>query len=387
MRVAIFTESYEPIVNGVSVSVATLRDGLRARGHEVFVFAPKFPGYDDGGATFRFPSIVSRVAPDYPVPLPWSMENWHDFRKVNPDIVHTHSPFFLGLAGMRWGRRIGVPVVSTNHTLYVEYLHYLPFIPPTMTKAVLLGHMKHYYTRCDAVVTPSRVVEQVLRSYGIKNNIEVIGSGIAAGRSKADRGARSRYGISEDAFVLLYVGRIAREKNLGLMLRAFQIVKQRYPHCRLMIAGSGPYEEDCMALAGNLGVADSVIFTGLLPRDELDKAYGLADLFVFPSMTETQGLVACEALVAGLPCVAVRAAANPEVMEDGVDSILTQNSVAEFSGAICSLIDDPELRDRLASGARRNAERFSVETMTEHFEKFYQAAIVRKQNKPVAVGG
>jgi 1,2-diacylglycerol 3-alpha-glucosyltransferase len=384
MRVAIFTESYEPIVNGVSVSVATLRDGLRARGHEVFTFAPRFPGHQDDSSTFRFPSIVSQIAQNYPVPYPSSMHLWREFQKIGADIVHAHTPFLLGLVARRWARKSRLPLVSTNHTLYTEYAHYVPLVPKKLTQSVLIKHMRWYYSKCDGVVVPSVMVEQILRGYGVTNNIEVIGSGIAPRAGGTGRGARGEFGVPDDAFLLLYVGRVAREKNLGLLLQAFAVVKQKHPQCRLMIAGSGPCEQDYREMAGDLGVADSVIFTGMLSRAKIDKAYGAADLFVFPSMTETQGLVACEALVAGLPCVAVRAAANPEVMQDGVDSILTTNLVEPFAEAISRVVGDPELRERLSQGALRNAGRFSIESMTDHFEKFYQATIIQKQSKLVA---
>ena len=130
MRIALFSESYEPIVNGVSVCVTTLRDELSKRGHEVFVFAPAYKGFVDGrDDVFRFPSRHTVLMPDYPFPIPYAPELFRKFKSLRPDIVHTQTPFLLGIIGRKWARQCGVPVVSTNHTLYTEYAHYMPIIP------------------------------------------------------------------------------------------------------------------------------------------------------------------------------------------------------------------------------------------------------------------
>jgi len=379
MRIAIFTESYEPIVNGVSVAVATLRDGLRAHGHEVFIFAPRFRGYKDGEGVYRFPSRISRFAKGYPIPIPYAPKLRDEFLSLRPDIVHTQTPFLLGVTGLRWAKLAGVPIVSTHHTLYTEYSHYLPILPEAMTKTMLVRLMQWYYDRCSAVVVPSRPVEEVLRHYKITTHIEVIQSGIANTEKYSRNESRRFFNISDDTFLLLYVGRVAWEKNLGLLLKSFREIRGKYPNTRLMIAGSGPYERACKMLAKTLRIEDCITFSGMLSQDDVRKAYSAADLFVFPSLTETQGLVLSEALTAGLPCVAVRAAGTPDIIEDGVDGFLADNSVSSFSGYIDKLISDDKLRAQLSQAAVRNSARFSVDVMIEKFEKFYQSEIDRKR--------
>lgn len=379
MRVAIFTESYEPIVNGVSVSVATLRNGLVARGHDVFIFAPRFPGHEDGDGNhiYRFPSLITRLAKGYPIPIPYAPKIWRMFHDLRPDIVHTQTPFFLGVAGMRWANRVGVPIVSTNHTLYTEYLHYLPFVPKPLTKTVLLWHMRRYYGSCSAVIVPSQPVETALRQYGIKTRIEIIKSGVTVSNNNGRVDVRSEFGIPSDAFLMLYVGRIAQEKNLALLLKSFKAVRDKHPNAWLMIVGSGPYEQHLREYSDMLGVGDGITFTGMVNRNAIGGMYSAADVFVFPSVTETQGLVVCEALMAGLPCVAVRAAGIPEVVEDGVDGLLTDNTEESFIEAISCLIVNPEIRERLSKGATRNAARFTLGAMAERVEEFYQSEIVK----------
>lgn len=375
MRIAIFTESFEPIINGVSVSVATLRDGLIARGHEVYLFAPHFPKHEDGEGVYRFSSLTTPLAPGYPFPLPWAPRIKKFFSGFKPDIVHTHTPFVLGLAGLRWSRQRRIPIISTNHTLYTEYTHYVPLVPKAWTKKFLESWMHRYYDQCDAVVVPSHPVENVLRAYGVSTRVEVIKSGVVTTRFNDRLEVRRTFGIPEDAFLLLYVGRVAKEKNLGLLLNAFKTIRERYPNAMLMIVGSGPYEQAMLAQSKQLGISNHVKFAGMLDREVVAKMYSSADAFVFPSLTETQGLVVCEALSVGLPVVAVRAAGTPEVVDDGVDGLLTDNSVDDFADATCRIISDSSLRERLSQGGLMNAPRFSTETMAERFESLYQSLI------------
>jgi glycosyltransferase involved in cell wall biosynthesis len=239
--------------------------------------------------------------------------------------------------------------------------------------------MRLYYSRCDAVVVPSRAVAELLRSYGIKTDIEVIKSGVTASTSNHNQDVRESFGIARGDFLLLYVGRVAKEKNLSLLIKAFELVRAKHDKARLMVVGSGPDQAASEKLAASLGLSDTVKFTGMLSRDTVAGIYSAADAFVFPSTTETQGLVVCEALTTGLPCVAVRAAATPEVLEEGVDSLLTENTETAFAEATGRLIADPELRARLSEGALRNAPQFSIAAMAEHFEKFYQSVIDGKR--------
>lgn len=379
MRIAIFTESYEPIINGVSVCVSTLREGLVARGHEVFVFAPAFEGFEDkAGGVCRLPARHTILHPDYPFPLPFAPEARRVFAELKPDIVHTQTPFLLGVFGAKWARRFGVPFVSTNHTLYTEYVHYAPIRPKALTKLFLMRLMRWYYSGCDAVVVPSGPVEKILRSYGVKTRVEVIKTGIecvpplaAEERVKV----RRKYGVDDRQFLLLYVGRIAREKNLRMLLTAFRSVAEQQAHAKLLLVGGGPALAETKAFANELGLGDRVEFLGMLKRNDISPIYGAADAFAFPSTTETQGIAICEALSAGLPVVAVNAGGIPENLENGVDGFLTNDDPAEFADRINFFINSPDDRAEMGARARENACNFSVERMVDDFERFYLSVI------------
>lgn len=382
MRIAIFSESYEPIVNGVSVFVATLRDGLVQRGHDVFVFAPRFRGYADPFPNvFRFPSAHTFLMPDYPFPIPFAPQLRQKFAELNFDIVHTQTPFLLGICGARWAGQFGVPLVSTNHTLYTEYSHYVPVRPKAVTRWGLVRLMKWYYSGCDAVVAPSSALETVLRSYGVKAPIEVIRTGVVPARPlKAEeaRAFRQAYGIAPNEFLLLYVGRIAREKNLLMLLYAFKMVSGQHPNAKLFLIGGGPALAETRRAADELGVADRVRFLGMMQRDHIDPFYSSADAFVFPSTTETQGIAICEALSAGLPVVAVDAGGIPENVRHGIDGFLTRDDPAEFADRIGFLISNPDKRAQMSAEARNSAESFSVARMVEDFENFYHSVVQKK---------
>ncbi|MEN6584178.1 MAG: glycosyltransferase family 4 protein [Armatimonadota bacterium] len=382
MRIAIFSESYEPIINGVTVSVGTLRDELTKRGHDVFIFAPAFRDHKDSKENvFRFPSTHTPLMRDYPFPIPFSHEIREKFASLKIDIVHTQTPFLLGVLGARWARRYGTCLVSTNHTLYTEYAHYVPIRPKAATRSFLIQFMRWYYSGCDAVVVPSSPVEKMLRSYGVRTRVEVIKTGVVGIPAPKDGEkalVRQRYGIGENDFLLLYVGRIAREKNLTMLLNAFKTVANSHNNAKLLLVGGGPAMDETRHCAGELGLTDRVIFAGMLNRKAIEPIYGSADAFAFPSTTETQGIAICEALSAGLPVVAVNAGGIPENVQPGIDGFLTKESPKEFADRIAFLLTHEDERHQMGEHARINAHNFSIERMVDDFELFYQSVIDAK---------
>jgi glycosyltransferase involved in cell wall biosynthesis len=391
MRIGIFSESYEPIINGVSVSVNTLRDELSKRGHDVFVFAPTFNGYLDKSANvFRFPSAHTLLMRDYPFPIPFAPKLRRTFASLKLDIVHTQTPFLLGVLGAKWARRYGAALVSTNHTLYTEYAHYVPIRPKALTRSFLIKLMKWYYSSCDGVVVPSSPVEKTLRSYGIQNRVEVIKTGVVGippSDPKTRKDTRARYGISDDEFLLLYVGRIAREKNLTMLLEAFKNISVKYDKARLLMVGGGPALEETKSHAAEMGLMGRVVFTGMLKRQDIEPIYTSADTFAFPSTTETQGIAICEALSAGLPVVAANAGGIPENVQPGIDGFLTENDPDEFADRIEFLISHETERKNMGEKARLNASGFSIERMVSDFESFYSSVIERKADSSFALNG
>ena len=314
LRVGFFTESYRPIVNGIVASIDTLRAGLSACGHHVSVIAPSFPDYvDDDAAIVRIPSLPLPTPTFYRLCVPY-VRTSDRLRFENLSIVHTHSPFVTGWMGASYARRHDIPLIFTYHTRIEEYAHYVPFERATMQRAAV-ALTRTYANSADAVIVPTRAMEVHLRELGVVARIAVVPSAIdveryAAGIRRAD--VRAQLGADDETKLVLFVSRLAREKNLELALEALARISDR--HVRMAVVGEGPHRARLERYAGELGVDGRIRFIGGLTPELLPDVYASADAFVFPSTTETQGLVLAEALSAGLPVVAVESAASREVL-------------------------------------------------------------------------
>lgn len=379
MRIAQFTESYRPVINGAAVAVDLLSEALGER-HAVEVFAPQFPGHADSpgerARVHRFPSYRVPGHQDYPMALPVSSRLHEEFRREDWGVVHTHSPFALGQVGRRWARRWGVPLVTTYHTLYVEYSHYAPIRPQGVVRGVLRELSRAYCNACDAVAVPTAPIRDVLLEYGVTRPIEVIPTGLRLRPPLAPdpEFPRRRFGIPEGVPLVLYAGRLAREKNLGLLFEAFPRVVRAVPDAWLLVAGSGPEEPEARRLAAASGVGDRIVFAGFVAPEEMAKVYAAVDVFAFASLTDTQGLVLTEAKAAGVPAVSVDAYGPSTVVKDGIDGFLTPNDPQAFAAALARVLSEGDLRARMRENALREARGFSIEATAAAYERLYALA-------------
>jgi len=312
MRVALFTECYRPIHNGVVASVDALRDGLRAHGVEAVTVAPNFPHlYGDPDDVVRIPSLPLPTATAYRLCVPYlGADERARLRDIS--LVHAHSAFVTGWMGAALARRRGVPLVFTYHTRLDAYAHYAPF-DAAATQRALVALTRRYANAADVVVVPTRAIERALRAQGVVARLVVVPSAIDVARFAAgrrDAAVRARLGAHGAEPLVLAVARLGVEKNLELALDALA----RAPELRLALVGDGPQRAMLAARAEKLGLAGRVRFLGALPPDELPDLYASADAFVFPSVTDTQGLVLAEALAAGLPIVAAESEVAREVL-------------------------------------------------------------------------
>ena len=281
---------------------------------------------------------------EYPLAYPFyprlALETHFD--RLRLDIVHTHTPFVMGLTGAKLALRRGVPLVSTFHTLYSQYTHYVPLLPDTVTQSVLEHYLPWYYNRCAEIICPSKVAANVLRERGVERPIEIIPTGIPlpprdALTHDSRLAARQRIGLDSDTPLMLFAGRLAREKNLDWLLDVFGRVRERVPAVRLAIAGGGPDADELKALGAPFG--KGVLFLGPTPRHELDALFAACDVFVFPSPSETQGLVIGEARAAGAPCVVVEAGGAPETVSEGEDGFRVPAGNAEaFAARVAQIL-------------------------------------------------
>jgi 1,2-diacylglycerol 3-alpha-glucosyltransferase len=371
LRLGFFTEIYRPVVNGVVASVETLAEGLRARGHQVYCFAPWMPGNaEPDGPVFRMPSLPLPARTPYRLTLPLvSRRNLNGVIK-RLSLVHAHSPFVTGWMGMRYARRYGVPLVYTYHTQLEAYAHYVPF-EPNATRFAASQLTRAFANHADAVVVPTPAMASRLRELGVTVRIEVVPSGIDVARfgaGRRDDALRARIGVGRGDRLLLFVGRLAREKNVELLARA--LAHARDDSLKLIVAGDGPHRAQLEQYARDCGIAKSTRFLGIVARDELPDLYASADAFVMPSTTETQGLVLAEALAAGLYVIAADAPQNRDVLGDS--GLIVSPTAEAFAEALRGVAAGRRRDDR---AARRAALQFSIEGQIEGMQALYESLI------------
>jgi len=369
-RLAFFTEIYHPVVNGVVASIDALARGLRGRGHDVYCFAPHMPGHEEAGeSVLRMPSLPLPTRTEYRLTLPLVSRRNRNAIIKRLSLIHVHSPFVTGWMGLRYARRYGKPLVYTYHTQLEAYAHYVPF-EPNATRFAASQLTRAFANHADAVVVPTPAMAVRLRELHVTARIEVVPSGIDVARfgvGRRDEKLRRDLGTREGDRMLLYVGRLAREKSVELLIRA--LAQAADDSLRLVIAGDGPLRDELERFARECGVAETTRFLGTVARERLPDLYASADAFVMPSMTETQGLVLAEALAAGAFVIASDAPQNREVL--GGAGRLVAPTAEAFAAAFAALdgtAADPD-------DARRAARRFSIEAQVDRMEALYAGLI------------
>jgi len=376
LNVGIFTEVYHPTINGVVVSIDTFKQELTSLGVDCTVFAPTGRGAQQESGVIRLPSFP--IHPDYPLPLPWFSESYRGISQFDFNLIHTQHPFVMGRLGVRIARRLGIPAITTYHTLIVEYAKthakFLPFGPNLMRWI-----SRDYCNSVDLVITPSPSMRRELQRYGVTSRIEVNQTGIYLDRFlQPHKNLREEFGIPRERKVLFYVGRLAEEKNVSMLLTALGTMLQETPHVHLLMVGGGPQENEYRRLTDRTGIAGHVTFAGFLPKEKTESLFGAADIFVFPSTTDTQGIVIMEAMAAGTPIVAVDALGPGDIIEDGKTGLLTTNNAAEFAIAILEVLRSSDLAHHLSANAKREAQKYSAQETAKRQLSLYRSVLEEK---------
>ncbi len=381
MRIGIFTDSYLPYTSGVVKSIEVFNRELTDMGHDVYIFAPSYPKCTRENRVFRFASLPAPTNPDYSLAIPFSIRLRPVIRNLKLDIIHVHSPFLLGRLGAKYAKRLDIPLVFTFHTLYDQYVHYVP-LGQEITKEITRRLCRDFCNGCDMVITPTGIIEKHLEQLGVNARVETIPTGIEV--EKFNNGnpgwLRQKYGIDPEKKILLFVGRLGMEKNIYFLLDAFKEINNRNKDTCLVLVGGGPEEEKLKKQAKVHGLVESIVFTGKMPWQEVVNCYVGADIFVFSSVTETQGLVIGEAKAAGLPVVAVKAFGVSEMVENGTDGYLTELDQDVFVEKTMLLLDDQRLRENMSSKARENAWRISSRGSAQRLVDCYRSLLDYKKS-------
>jgi glycosyltransferase involved in cell wall biosynthesis len=390
MRILMISDVYFPRVNGVSTSIQTFRNDLLALGHRCVLVAPDYPERraDDGEAMIR---IHSRAVPRDPEDRLFSRARLlaltSQMRGMRFDLVHIQTPFAAHYAGIELARRLGVPTVESYHTYFEHYLqHYVPALPPRLLQSLARRFTVSQCHQVDAVVSPSRQMADALRAYGVTTPIEVLPTGLPAERFALGEGARfrARHGVPGRRPLALFLGRVAHEKNIDFLIRMLVALRARVPDVLLVIAGEGPAEAHCRARVAALGLGEHVLFVGYLDRrGGLADCYRAADVFVFASRTETQGLVLLEAMAQGTPVVSTAVMGTVDVLAGAEGAIVVPEEETAFAAAVEMVLADPTRRAELGERARQDARRWSSRAMAERLVSLYSSMRERRAGTPI----
>ncbi len=383
LHIGFFADTYAPQINGISVSLQLLTQSLRAAGHQVTIFAPRFPGYTDTDPDIhRIPAIAYMQSPPFYMSVPGTPRTSLAIRRCQFDVLHVHSPLSTGVLAYVAAKAKHAPLVYTYHTAITDYVHYLNIVgnAGAMRKAAR-WFSTTTANRADQVVTPSAKIKDMLLKEHVKRPIHVIPNGIDLGRFQQPSHStrfRRQLGIAHDAQVLLSLGRLAPEKSLPLLVEAFTHIAARLANAHLVFAGDGSSRGALEAQAAVSGYGQHIHFLGMVERADLPDLLHEADLFLSASTSETQCVAMAEAIAAGLPVVAVADKAFAGMFANGINGLVAPNNAQDFGAAVCYLLTDPEDLQQFGRNSLELSRNFSVESQAAALVALYREAITEK---------
>lgn len=427
MKIGLFTDTYTPSINGIVYVIDITKKHLEELGHEVYVFCPADGvtpakvSEDEEHGILRFPSVKGAFYDDYNFSFffpPWAMRK---IRELDLDVVHIFTPGQIGILGINAAYKTGATLVAQHSTDVFEYVRHYPAVLPGLLMLIPLAPfatkfhgrdlrelIKLYiprrgvtqwnqdiveamititYSRCDVVIALSRKSKQQLESWMEGEEytypIELLPTGIDALPAASPESIaefRSQYGFSESDEIITYVGRLGAEKNLDSLIPMIETVLQSRPNAKLLYVGDFEYRETLERLASESTASDRIIFTGALPRNTLGTIYGASSVFVFPSMTDTQGLVLHEAALAGLPVVLTDTGVS-EVVHDGENGYYADINPQSMAEKVVEILSDDKLQKEFSTASKDIASRYTEREQTEKLAVLYEHAVAQHTEK------
>jgi len=387
MNILFISDVFFPRVNGVSTSINIFATELRALGHQVTLIAPSYTDEDKQDEWIvRVPSHKIYFDPEdrlmnfgkLKALLPW-------IRDKHFDVIHIHTPFTAHYVGIHFGKKLDIPVVETYHTFFEDYLHhYLPFIPQFISRKLARTISRRQCNAVDGIVSPSKPMLDVLKQYGIKTPAEVVATGLDDSSFARVDGEHFRmsHDIPLAQPMLLFVGRVAHEKNIGFLLEMHVELIKKHPDALLVITGEGPAEESIKHSIDKLGISNKVRMIGYLDRShELIACYKAADIFVFASKSETQGLVLLEAMAQGTAVVAIAELGTKSILIEGEGVLIAKDDINDFADKVSALLSDAPKRQMIGEKGKQYAqEKWGAGVLAKKVAKFYKSTINQKSS-------
>lgn len=371
LTIAIFTNYYLPFIAGVPLSIERLKIGLEKLGHSVYIFTPKFGVTKDQHvinckALFHY----RKENMSFPIANIFSRKLKSDFKKINPDLVHVHHPYWLGYVGKKLAKKNNIPVVYTHHTRVEQYNHYVPLFKKLAAGRLIHMIIKRFVSSCNAIIVPTLSIKEYFRNLGVGKKIEVIPTGVDIEKYDVTdaKMLRQKYG----EFILFSVFRLSKEKNPYFLLEGIKKIKELTDmKFRCLIAGSGPEEKNMKKFIKENGISDHVVLLGNVNPEKIPAYYNLCDLFIFSSKSETQGMVILEAMAGGSPVVAIQSSGTDEMIINKFNGFKTDDDIDEWCDKILFLMTNKEALERMGRNSKDFAAKYSLENTAKKVVKLY----------------
>lgn len=401
MKIAMFSDSYYPRINGVTVSVHSYAVELTKLGHKVAIVCLDYTEeqqrnafFDEKKSDASSPFKIIRIPSQWII---WSDEDrfarfdcWRYLKKqvdaFHPDLVHGNGEWSIGYLGAMYARHRHLPFIYTFHTMWEDYIaNYTSFITSLIPDKGLrfAGRtlVKFYLKRANLIIAPTKHIAQVVERYGIDRPVEILPTGIPDNKfgrysifraQSMQRRLAKKFPAMKNHKILLYVGRVAYEKNLAFLFDVLKKVQESEPKACLIMVGGGPYLDELKELAKEKGLEKSVCFTGYITSKDVIYLYRMAQVFVFPSKTDTQGLVTIEAMMAGLPVVAIGELGTVDVMQGDNGGFMVHDDVGEFSEKVVALLKNPKLRRQKSEEGKAWSQQWKISALTPRLISCYE---------------
>lgn len=391
MKIALFTETYLPFINGVVTHVDSLRDGLERLGHTVLIVtaSPSAQHHHIKDGVLYCPARVSKSLYNYGVAVPFSRERLRLVNEFKPDIIHIHSEFGIGLSGMIIAKHLNVPMIYTLHTMYDEYLYYVSkatFVP--VLKRLSHRYVKYLASNASALTGPSKKVQEYFDTCGANKNVHIIPNPVELdlfnpsnlNMDKAKK-IREKHNVLDDEILISFCGRLGKEKSVDVLLNYWAKQVKKEDKFKLMILGEGPCLEELKQQAKKLNIDDIVIFTGRVEHNELPDYYGACQLYITASLSDTNSISMKEAMATGLPVIHIVDPLNKGQVIDGVNGYIYNDDKEMYQILIDYKNKTDEEKEKIKNSVIESVKIYGCESIAEHLQKIYSSLVNKNKNQ------